>query len=146
MLRGWRRVANGRAHSALGARSHVPACALRGDPEGDLSRSKFRRRRQEYVWTRLSRSTELTRLAGRCRCAGWGTARGSPGFLRGHAPELLAARSVKDRRSVCPRFLLSPPSNSPKGQTSPERLWESSRAGVCTRLPSPQSSARLDTP
>lgn len=147
MLRGRRLVALGRAHSALGARSHVPARALRGDPAGDPSRSKFRRRRRESMWTRLSRSAELTRLTGRlrCGCAGWGAARGPPGFLRGHAPELPAAPSAKDRRSICPRFLLSPTSNSPKGQTSPGRLRESSRAGVCTPLPSPQSSARLNT-
>lgn len=50
-----------------------PRLALRRDLAGDPSRSKFRSRLRESVWTRLSRSAELTRLTGRlrCGCAGW---------------------------------------------------------------------------
>ncbi|MEJ1274603.1 hypothetical protein NN561_005489 [Cricetulus griseus] len=105
------------------------ALQRRRDLAGDPSRSKFRSRLRESVWTRLSRSAELTRLTGRlrCGCAGWECGGGQLGNLPASSEDTLQnSRRLR--------------------QTSPERLRESSLAGVCTPLPSPQSSARLDTP
>lgn len=109
MLRGRCQVALRRARSALGARSHVPTRAHRGR-RGSRASGTWRGTRagQSLGEGDGSRSglSEITRLAGplRCRCAGWGQL-GTSWFPRRTEPQV--APSVKDRRSICLRFLLS---------------------------------------